>query len=86
MCYKVLERIIANTHVEYLEEHSLLSHEQFKFRSGRGAEDQLLLIYGGVVELVDRYPSAINHSSVINKDSGRVVDMVFLDLARHLIG
>ena len=59
MCCKVLERIIDNALVEYLEEHSLLAPEQFRFR---GAEDQLLLTYGRVVELVD---------------SGRVVDMIF---------
>ena len=42
--------------------HSLLSPEQFRFRGGKSTEDQLLLTYGGVGELVD---------------SGKRIDMVF---------
>ena len=64
---KVMERLLVDHVVKYLEENSLLAHGQFGFRQGRGVEDQLLLMYGEVVESVD---------------AGGVVDVVYLDLSK----
>ena len=64
---KVMERILVDHIVEYLEENSLLANGQFGFRQGRGVEDQLLLMYGEVVNRVD---------------SGEVVDVVYLDFSK----
>ena len=44
---------------------------QFGFRQGRGVEDQLLLMYGDVVERVD---------------AGEVVDVVYMDLSKAFDG
>ena len=55
------------------EEHSLLSPGQFGFKGVKDTEDQLLLMYGGVIELVD---------------SGRVMDMFFsnaVDRVTHAV-
>ena len=64
---KVMERVLVDHIVEYLEENDLLANCQFGFRQGRSVEDQLLLMYGEVVARVD---------------SGEVVDVVYLDLSK----
>ena len=64
---KVMEKMLVDHIVEYLEENNLLAHCQFGFRQGRGVEDQLLLMYGEVVAKVD---------------SGEVVDVIYLDLSK----
>ena len=64
---KVMERMLVDHIVSYLESNNLLAQAQFGFRQGRGVEDQLLLMYGEVVERVD---------------SGEVVDVVYLDLSK----
>ena len=66
VCCKTLEHIVAFALVEYLE-HSLLLSEQFGFRRRKCLEDQLLLTYGGMAELV-------NGESVLN--------MVLLDFSK----
>ena len=53
--------------VEYLESNGLLSVNQLGFRKGKSVEDQLLVTYGEVVELVDK---------------AFVVDMFFLDFSK----
>ena len=67
VCCKVMERLIVAHIGEYLDENCLLSDRQFGFRRGRSTEDQLLLTYGRISELVD---------------AGRVVDMVYLDFSK----
>ena len=67
VCCKVLERVIVSQLMDYLELNGLLSLHQFVFC--KGVEDQLLVIYGEVVELVDK---------------GFAVDMIFLDFAKAL--
>ena len=54
VCCKVLERVIVLQVVEYLESYVLLSVDQFDFCKGRSVENQLLVMYGEVVELVDK--------------------------------
>ena len=63
MCCKVLECAIVSQLVDYLESNVLLSVHKLGFRKGRNVEDQLLVTYSDVVELVDM---------------GFVVDMFFL--------
>ena len=41
--------------VDYLESNGVLSVNQFDFPKGRSVEDQLLVTYGEVVELVDSF-------------------------------
>ena len=64
---KVIERLLVDHIVDYLEENNLLANCQFGFRQGRGVEDQLLLMYGEIIERVD---------------TGEVVDVVYLDLSK----
>ena len=64
---KIMERLLVDHIVDYLEGNSLLEHGQFGFRQGRGVEDQLLLMYGEVVERVD---------------AGGTVEVVYLDLSK----
>ena len=64
---KVMERLLVDHIVQYLEDSELLANGQFGFRQGRGVEDQLLLMYGEIVEIVD---------------SGGMVDVVYLDLSK----
>ena len=53
MCCKVLERVVVSQVVDYLESNGLLSVNQFGFYKGRTVEDQLLVTYGEVVELIE---------------------------------
>ena len=53
VCCKVLERVIVSQLMDYLELNDLLSIHQYEFRKGRSVEDQLLVTYVEVVELVD---------------------------------
>ena len=50
---KTLERLVTDHLVSFLESNSLLSDDQFGFRSGRSTEDQLLVTYSEVADLVD---------------------------------
>ena len=67
VCCKVLERASVSQVVDYLESKGLLSVNKFVFRNGRSVEDQLLMTYGKVVELVD---------------GSFVVYMIFLDFSK----
>ena len=51
----------------YVESNDFLSVYQFGFCKGRSIDDQLLVTYGEVVNLIDR---------------GFVVDMIFLDFSK----
>ena len=55
VCCKSLERIIASALMDFLEENSLLSLDQFGFRRGRTVEDQLLLVYNDVSAWLDSH-------------------------------
>ena len=52
-CCKVLERIIAAHLNKFLDEHCLISTEQFGFRAGCSTVDQLLLTYNDVTQMLD---------------------------------
>jgi hypothetical protein len=67
VCCKVMERIIVAKLMAYLESAGILSERQFGFRKARSTEDQMLLVYSEVAELVDR---------------GFVVDMALLDFSK----
>ena len=64
---KVLERLLVEHIMDFINENGLFSQNQFGFRSGHSAEDQLLLIYSDVVKQVD---------------IGNIVDMLFLDYSK----
>ena len=64
---KVMERLLAEHIIKYLEDNHILRDGQFGFRQGHSVEDQLLLMYGEVVERVD---------------AGGIVDVVYIDLSR----
>ena len=64
---KTMERIIIGKLQEYLESNSVLSPEQFGFRSGRTTMDQLLLAYNEVSLAMDK---------------GNAADMVFFDFSK----
>ena len=66
-CCKIMERVVVEHIVNYLEANSVLSDRQFGFRQGHSAEDQLLRTYGDVVACVD---------------GGGAVDMVYLDFTK----
>ena len=53
--------------MNFLEEHSLLAHDQFGFRGGRAVEDQLLLVYNDITSWLD---------------SGYIVDLVLFDFSK----
>ena len=63
----MLERLLSNHIVHYLESNNILSSKQFGFRAGHSTEDQLLLTYADVVKYLD---------------CGKSVDMVFLDYSK----
>jgi len=67
VCCKVMERIVVEELMDYLETHGILSDRQFGFRKARSTEDQLLLVYSEIVRLVD---------------AGYVVDQAFLDFSK----
>jgi RNA-binding protein YlmH len=48
-----MERIVVARLVEYLVSNNLLSALQFGFRKARLTEDQMLLVYSEVAEMVD---------------------------------
>ena len=64
---KTLERIITTKLYQYLESNSILSPNQFGFRSGRSVEDQLLLTYNDVTYWMD---------------NGNMIDLIFFDFAK----
>ena len=67
VCSKSLERILSQHIVTYLNDNSILSNQQYGFRSGMSTEDQLILTYGTICKCVD---------------SGGMVDMIFLDFSK----
>ena len=50
---KMMERIVVNQLMEYLETNHILSEDQFGLRKGRSVEDQLLLTYEYVLRHLD---------------------------------
>ena len=64
---KLMEHILVEHITNYLEENGLLSDMQFGFRRGRSTEDQMLLIYNRVSQLVD---------------AGKIVDVAYLDYSK----
>ena len=64
---KLMEHVLVEHITSYLEEHGLLSDMQFGFRRGRSTEDQMLLVYDRVSQLVD---------------AGEIVDMAYLDFSK----
>ena len=52
-CCKVAERLLSEHIHDYLQQNDLLSAQQFGFRRGHSAEDQLLLTYSKIVAEVD---------------------------------
>ena len=64
---KVLERVIYKSLYNYLEDHTVLSSDQYGFRRGRSTEDQLLLVYDRVTSWIDK---------------GYTVDVVLFDFAK----
>lgn len=64
---KCMERIICSQLSSYLEEHSLLSSEQFGFRVGRSTQEQLLLTYNFVSKQIDE---------------GYVTDLILIDFSK----
>ena len=64
ICCKTVERIVASELVSYLDSSGLMSDSQFGFRKCRSTENQVLLVYTEIAELVDE---------------GLVVDMIMID-------
>ena len=64
---KVLEKIIVQHLLEFLESNSLLSPHQFGFRSGHSTNDQLIVTYNDITGFID---------------SRLVVDLVFFDYSK----
>ena len=69
---KLMERLLCNSLVPYLETHDLLNPHQFGFRTGRSTMDQLLLVYDSVSKQVDK--GAV--SDVILFDFSKAFDVV----------
>ena len=81
VCCKVLEHIIVSQLVGYFVLNGLLSVNQFGFHKGRSVEDQLLVTYSEVVNLVEGFMvnmffflldfskafDFINHSIILTK-------------------
>ena len=67
LCCRTMERLVAAHIVDYLETNSILSPNQFAFRTGYSTEDQLVLTYTEVITKVDQ---------------GYIVDMIYLDFAK----
>ena len=70
VCCKAMERLLYAHIMDYLETNSLIKGEQFNFRRGRSTEDQLLLAYASISQLVE---------------AGMLVDLVLLILVRHFM-
>lgn len=64
---KTMERLVCTQLRDYLETNSLLTTNQFGFRSGRSTMDQLLLVYNTVSK---------------NNDLGGVTDVIFFDFSK----
>ena len=64
---KLMEHILVEHITNFLEENGILSGMQFGFRRGRSTEDQMLLMYSRVSQLVD---------------AGAVVDVAYLDFSK----
>ena len=67
ICCKVMERIIRNEMINYLENNDFLSKDQHGFRSGRSCSTQLL-------ETLELWSGFI--------ENGRSVDCIYLDFAK----
>ena len=67
VCCKTMERVLHRAMVQFMESFGILHCNQFGFRAGRSAEDQLLLTYGSISRWIDR---------------GSMVDAVYLDFSR----
>ena len=64
---KCLERIIARSLYEYLEDHAILSEHQFGFRAGRSTVDQMILVYNDISLWLDQ---------------GNAVDLILFDFSK----
>ena len=64
---KVLEKVIVRVLCEYLTENSLISDDQFGFRSRHSTIDNLILTYNSITT---------------DLDSGMIVDLIFFDFAK----
>ena len=51
---KLLERLIYNRMVPFLEENHILGDQQFGFRKGRSTTDQLLELYDSMLQSLDK--------------------------------
>ena len=67
VCCKTMERIVCAHLRDYLESNSLLSENQFGFRTGRSTSDQLLLVYNSISRHVD---------------SGGICDVILFDFSK----
>ena len=67
VCVKTLERIVVDCLYDYLEEHHLLSGDQFGFRRSMSVDDQLLLVYNDITSWLD---------------SGHAADVVLFDFSK----
>jgi hypothetical protein len=65
-----METIVASHIIQFLKDEGLLSSGQFGFRRGHSTENELLLIYGDVVNWVDR---------------GLIMHVIFLDFSKVLM-
>ena len=64
---KCLERLITKKLNEYLNEHDILTNEQFGFREGRSTADQMLLVYDSIAKWYDE---------------GSVIDLMLFDFSK----
>ena len=64
---KLLERLICNSLVPYLESNGLMNPHQFGFRAGRSTMDQLLLVYDSVSK---------------RTDEGAITDVILFDFSK----
>ena len=67
VCCKVMEHIISDHLLSYLDDNSLLTDHQYGFRHGRSTMEQLLLVYDDISASVD---------------SGSIVDLVLFDYSK----
>lgn len=51
---KILERILNNTLVNYMNKNSIISDKQFGFRSGRSTEDAVIALTSSIVQHIDK--------------------------------
>ena len=82
VCCKTLERLIASSLVDYLEENNILCDDQFGFRRGMTVDDQLLLVYNEVSLWLDQGYS----SDVILFDFRKAFDVVSHTVLLHKLG